>query len=209
MAWEHDYFRLFISHTSAFHEFASAIAKILHDRYGIDGFVAHADIEPSADWQNEIEASLKSMDALLALLTPGFSQSYWCNQEVGWALGRPCLAVSVWAGEDPRGFVGRFQGVPGGDGNVLRIADTVFDVLAKHPTTRVRIGIVTSLRLRHANSWESIRYYIGPQIERLTQMTPEILDNLEAAFHESHHVQESYYLSDVRALLAKNGRQLG
>src|SRR5207244_1128557 len=102
VAWQSDYFRLFISHVSASHMLASQVAVILRDRCGIDAFVAHADIEPSADWQNEIEAAPNSMDALLALLMPGFSTSLWCNQEVGWALGRGCLAISVRIGEDPR-----------------------------------------------------------------------------------------------------------
>lgn len=208
MAWEPDYFRLFISHVSASHALASQIATMLRDGFGIHAFVAHADIEPTADWQNEIEAALKSMDAMLALLTPGFSASLWCNQEVGWALGRGCLAISLRAGEDPRGFVGRFQGVPAGDGNVVMIADHIFDVLVKHPATAVRVGVITSLRLRRASSWESIRYDIGPQLARLTQITPEILNNLEAAFPENGYVRTSHYIGHVRTLLVNNGRQV-
>src|SRR4051794_31447727 len=111
MAWKEDYFRLFISHVSPLHERAADIAAFLDKRYNVHGFVAHKDIEPTTQWQNEIEAALNTADALVALLSPGFSASFWCNQEVGWALGRSCLPISVRLGEDPRGFVGKFQAV--------------------------------------------------------------------------------------------------
>jgi hypothetical protein len=148
------------------------------------------------------------MDALLALLTPGFTASIWCNQEVGWALGRECVALSLKLGEDPRGFVGRFQAIPGGDGNTMQIADRVFGALANHDCTAVRIGVSTSLWLRRADSWETIRYRIAPLTTRLTQITPEILDNLEAAFRETHYVRTSHYLGHVRTLLAQHGRHV-
>jgi hypothetical protein len=208
MAWESGYFRLFISHVSAYHVEASQIATWLRDKFGIHGFVAHVDINPSADWQNEIENSLRTMDALVALLTPGFSASLWCNQEVGWALGQQTLAVSVRLGEDPRGFAGRFQAIPGGDGNPFGTADRVFSTLAANPATAARVGVAVSAYLRRADSWEQIKDYIAPALNRVTQFTPEALDNLQAAFHERDHVRTSWHMGNVRSLLANNGRQV-
>lgn len=207
MAWEADHFRLFISHVSESHVDASALANILRGCYGVDGFVAHADIEPSADWQTEIEASFQTMDALLAYLTPGFAASLWCNQEVGWALGRGSLALSVRLGEDPRGFAGRFQAVAGRDGRPVGIAERVFNALAANKATAARVGVTTSLFLRRANTWEQIRDFIAPALGRVTVFTDEALDNLEAAFQERAHVRTSHYLSDIRARLAASGRQ--
>ena len=208
MAWEPGYFQLFISHVSAYHAEASQVATWLRDRFGIHGFVAHADINPSADWQNEIENSLRTMDALVALLTPGFSASLWCNQEVGWALGQQSLAVSVRLGEDPRGFVGRFQAIPGGDRNPFGVADRVFATLAANAATAARVGVAVSMYLRRADSWEQVKDYIAPALSRVTQFTPEALDNLEAAFNERYHVRTSRYLADIRTLLSNNGRQV-
>jgi hypothetical protein len=208
MAWKADHFRLFISHVSASHVAASDLATMLRDCYGVHGFVAHADIEPSTDWQNEIETSLGTMDALLAYLTPGFAASLWCNQEVGWALGRGSLALSVRLGEDPRGFAGRFQAVPGGDGTPVGVTERVFNALAANEATAARIGVTTSLFLRRACSWEQVRDYIAPALGRVTVFTAEALDNLQAAFHERVHVRTSRYLSTVRTLLADTGRQV-
>lgn len=208
MVWDEDHLRLFISHVSASHVVASQLAATLKERYGIHGFVAHEDIEPLADWQNEIEASLKTMDALLAVLTPGFSASLWCNQEVGWALGRNCPAVSVRLGEDPRGFVGRLQAVPGGDGNPIGVAERVFTTLAANPGTASRVAVTTSLLLRRAGSWEEIYHYIAPALSRVTVFTDEVLDNLQAAFHDRYHVRTSRYLGSIRDRLAASGRQI-
>lgn len=50
--WRKDMFRLFISHLAAHRAFASDLQKALEDR-GISSFVAHNDIEPTLEWQNE------------------------------------------------------------------------------------------------------------------------------------------------------------
>lgn len=208
MAWDPGYFRLFISHVSSYHVEASEVAKWLRDKYGIHGFVAHADINPSAVWQDEIETSLSTMDALLALLSPGFSASLWCNQEVGWALGRHSLAIAVRLGEDPRGFAGKFQAIPGGDGSPFGVAQRVFETLAVNPATAGRVGVAVSMFLRRADSWEQVRHYIVPALRRVTQFTDEALDNLQAAFYEREHVRTSHYLGDIRARLITSGRQI-
>lgn len=106
--FQKDSFRLFISHKDDNKKFANELKKAL-EVFGISSFVAHEDIEPSTEWQNEIEKALFSMDSLLALLSTGFSASVWTNQEVGVAFGRGIFILSVKAGEDPKGFVGKFQ----------------------------------------------------------------------------------------------------
>ncbi|MCX5877461.1 MAG: toll/interleukin-1 receptor domain-containing protein [Deltaproteobacteria bacterium] len=78
--------KVFISHLAKDKEKASKIQHYLL-RKDISGFVAHEDIEPNNDWQNSIEYALKTMDFLVALITPGFFSSIWTNQEIGYALG--------------------------------------------------------------------------------------------------------------------------
>jgi hypothetical protein len=50
--------------------------------------VAHEDIHPTLEWQVEIERALYNMDAFLAIHTPGFKDSFWTQQEIGFAVGR-------------------------------------------------------------------------------------------------------------------------
>jgi len=84
--WQANHFRLFISHLSAFKRTIGALQASLR-QFGIYGFVAHVDIEPTKEWQDEIEAALYSMDAMAVVLMPGFKESNWTDHEVGVAVG--------------------------------------------------------------------------------------------------------------------------
>jgi hypothetical protein len=88
--WEPQHFRLFLCHLASFKKTTAALQSALR-RFGISAFVAHVDIEPTREWQDEIEAGLWSMDALAAILIPGFKESNWTDQEVGIAVGRGVL----------------------------------------------------------------------------------------------------------------------
>ncbi|MHA7833251.1 MAG: hypothetical protein ACX94A_02090 [Algiphilus sp.] len=58
--WLQGYFRLFLSHVSAIKVRATQLQGVLKT-YGISCFVAHEDIEPTRDWQNEIEKALRKL----------------------------------------------------------------------------------------------------------------------------------------------------
>lgn len=84
----------FISHTSANKLRAAKLAEVLA-RYGVAGFVAHDAIEPTREWQTEIEKALATCDALCALVTSDFVESRWCDQEVGFVMARRKLIVPL------------------------------------------------------------------------------------------------------------------
>ncbi len=109
--WGDKTLRLFLSHKSG-HK--ANVAKIKEELsiLGVSCFVAHEDIEPTKEWQDEIERALNSMDIMAALLTKDFHSGSWTDQEVGFAFGRgiPIIAVKL-EGSDPLGFIGKFQAV--------------------------------------------------------------------------------------------------
>lgn len=45
-------------------------------------------------------------------MTNDFVTSRWCDQEVGWALGRGLIVIPVRLTRDPHGFMGGIQAVP-------------------------------------------------------------------------------------------------
>ena len=94
---------LFASHLSTQRSLVGNVGAELR-KYGIVMFVAHSDIEPDAHWHEEIERALSASDAGVAFLTPGFRDSNWCDQEVGWLLGRgiPVLPLK-FEHQDPYG----------------------------------------------------------------------------------------------------------
>lgn len=105
-----DPFKVFLSHKTEVKCQTAKLKKELEE-YGLVCFVAHEDIEPTQEWQNEIENALFSTDALVALLTENFHDSNWTDQEVGIAFGRKIPIISAKIDRDPYGFIGKFQAV--------------------------------------------------------------------------------------------------
>lgn len=106
--WEPGMFRLFVTHLAK-HRALAAYLKNRVGVYGIDAFVAHDDIEPTKKWQQVIESALVSCDALLAILHVGFKESNWCDQEVGYVLGRNVPVIPLSYDLQPYGFLGVVQ----------------------------------------------------------------------------------------------------
>jgi len=131
--------RLFISHVSK----DKAIAHRLRDAlraYSIAGFVAHDDIEPTTAWEREIERGLGTMDAMVAVLTAGFAKSHWCQQELGFALGRGTKVISFKWGEDPVGFLSKDQALPRRNRTAEQIAAEIDRLLKKDERTANRLA---------------------------------------------------------------------
>jgi hypothetical protein len=106
--WGEGGYRVFLSHKANVKSKATALKEAL-SLFGITAFVAHKDVKPTKKWQDEIENALFSMDALVALMTKDFHESYWTDQEIGVAFGREIPIISIKLGQDPYGFIGKFQ----------------------------------------------------------------------------------------------------
>jgi len=106
--WGNEGYRVFLSHKNEVKKETAGLKEQLK-LFGISGFVAHEDIHPTKEWQDEIENALFSMDAFVAIMTDGFHDSVWTDQEVGVAFGRGVPIISIKLGKDPYGFIGKFQ----------------------------------------------------------------------------------------------------
>jgi TIR domain len=137
--WREGMFRLFITHLSAYRQFAAELQALLNG-YAISSFVAHNDIEPTREWQNEIETALSTCEGLAALLHPEFHQSNWTDQEIGYAMGRGVPVFAVRFGQDPYGFIGRFQAFNGNSKSSAQIAAELFDGFRKGKQTQKRMS---------------------------------------------------------------------
>ena len=136
--WAPFHFKLFLSHLSSFKKTASLL-QIALKSYGISGFVAHVDIEPTKEWLEEIEAGLSSMDALAAILMPGFKESSWTDQEVGFAVGRGVLIIPIIRGLDPYGFISKYQGLNAEGKLVTDVAESIFKILSASSKTKEKM----------------------------------------------------------------------
>jgi hypothetical protein len=106
--WQGKGFKVFLSHKSSVKLRTGTLKDNLHV-YGFDAFVAHADIKPTAAWQDVIEQALATMDGFVALMTPNFHDSEWTDQEIGYAIARDVPIIAVNLGTAPYGFIGKFQ----------------------------------------------------------------------------------------------------
>lgn len=133
--WKQGFLRVFVSHLAKNRRKMTQL-KLALDGWGASCFIAHEDIEPSREWQTEIEAALATMDAMVAVIEPGFRDSAWTDQEVGHALGRGVEVVPVLIGIDPHGFIAKIQGVPAKDRRPSVVAEDIALALLRRPRHR-------------------------------------------------------------------------
>lgn len=154
--WQPRRIRLFLSHVSSIKPQAAALKDSL-SLSGIDAFVAHADIEPTLLWEKEIEFALLSADALCALITDDFVDSQWCDQEVGFALGRRIPVIPVNCGANPYGFLGKHQAIGATLSRLPRIAPALVEIIAKQEHLKPRFAEATVEAVVSARSFQSAR----------------------------------------------------
>lgn len=132
--WQPSCLRLFLSHVSAYKTAMSSLKNELLV-YGISGFVAHEDIEPTKEFETEMLLALNSANALAAFLTSDFHESKWTDQEVGIALARGLIVIPISLGVDPYGFMAGKQAMRGSFDYIEQLAMDLINILLKHHTT--------------------------------------------------------------------------
>ena len=137
-------FRLFISHISKDAKIALRLKKTL-EPYKISAFVAHEDIVPTREWQDEVERALNHMDALVAVHTEGFSNSHWAQQEIGFALGAGKKVISLKMDEDPAGFISKNQAILRKNRKAEAVSEEIYQTLKAAPHTTDRLATVEAL----------------------------------------------------------------
>jgi len=188
--WGEGSIRVFISHVARYRTLATEIKEGLAD-FAVASFVAHEDIEPTAEWQSEIELALFSMDMLVALLTEGFSESKWTDQEVGIAIGRDVPIVSVSLGVDPYGFIGKYQAIRGTGKNREQVLDGILGILFKRDGLREKsVGafierVADAFDYPHANS-------LARYLPMIDQLSPDQEQALVEAYNTNSQVNEAY-----------------
>ncbi len=200
--WQPQEPRVFISHVSAFKKEAVAFKASMR-MFGISGFVAHEDIEPSKEWQDEIEVALSTMDALLALLTPGFNESNWTDQEVGVAIGRRVPVIAVRLGLDPYGLIGKYQAVQGAGRKISDICDDILTIYLQKPGIGTRITDALVRQLAGSGSWAEAKRNMD-YIERCQHLRPEMIKVIEKAMEENSQVCEAWGVPErIKALISR------
>ena len=99
----------FISYSNKNRKYCSIVKESLHE-IGLDGFLAHENINISREWAEEIFNQLKQTDIFIAILSEDFKESDYCSQEIGMALQRGCMIIPLSIdGTESYGFFNRIQ----------------------------------------------------------------------------------------------------
>ncbi|SCX50290.1 toll/interleukin-1 receptor domain-containing protein [Nitrosospira sp. Nsp1] len=181
--WGDASFRLFLSHKTEVKKETTTVKDGLR-LFGISCFVAHNDIHPTKAWQEEIENALASMDGFVALMTEGFHDSVWTDQEVGYAVARGVPIIPVRLGKDPYGFIGKFQALSSTWPAV--VVDLMKILIKNGQALNAYINA-----LHNCPSWNAgnVLAEILPSIEKLSSSQ---IDALIATYNETSELRGSF-----------------
>ncbi|MGO9047299.1 MAG: toll/interleukin-1 receptor domain-containing protein [Xanthobacteraceae bacterium] len=101
--------RAFLSYQTDDKIIAGDIKKVL-DRLNVETFLAHEDIEVSAEWRLTIIQELMVTDLFIPILSKNYYGSIWCKQESGMAAYRGITIIPLSIdGSIPQGFIAHIQ----------------------------------------------------------------------------------------------------
>lgn len=104
--------KAFISYSSKDKLIGTKVKDMLGD-FGIEGFLAHNDINVSEEWKQRIREELSISDIFIPLLSKNFKDSDWAPQETGIAYFRDILIIPLRLDKTiPFGFINHLQGKP-------------------------------------------------------------------------------------------------
>lgn len=203
--WQPGFFRLFITHVVANKIEAHQLKKVLV-QYQVVAFVAHDDVEPAKEWQAEIDRALRTMDALVAIMSQGFLASRWCDQEVGFAMGRSKLVIPLQSGADPHGFLGKYQALPAAGLEMSTVADKIFRILVKSPSSAQRMADALVDRLASSSTYDGAKRTME-LLARAPRLNTSQVARLFQAIDENSQVGNAFGVPDgIRTLVARAGK---
>lgn len=197
--WQTGYYRMFISHKVENKDTASNLKKAL-EHYGISGFVAHEDIKPTKEWLNTIKCALKTTHSLCAIITPDFIKSQWCDQEVGFALGREMFCIPIRKEADPYGFLGEFQGIQSKGKLVSAVANEIFVALCENKQSGY-INILIDLFL-NSNSVQNALKWIK-LLSSINTLRKEQVQSIHNRYGDNPTIQTDTVLKVANDLFEK------
>jgi len=119
--------RVFLSYSHKDRELAGEIKEYIED-YRLEVFLAHEDIEPSREWQEEIIRSLKACDIFIPIVSENFKESKWCDQESGIAFAEDKYIIPINVSLVPYGFIGKYQALKLGE-SISDSCDKIIEII--------------------------------------------------------------------------------
>ena len=209
--------KVFISYSIKDRKLAKQLKKCLL-AYGLNVFLAHDDIEASAQWSNVILAALKESEVFLPLLTKVFPDSKFTDQETGIALAHGKLIIPLKVDLDPHGFIGAIQAQRLNADDPTLACTKIAKIVGKNPTVQERFfdGLVQMFVdsfsfVEAGRVAEMLLDFDGYTPQHVRQVLLAIIENdqIYQSFKADRHVREfiDLHKSDVDPELVKKARK--
>lgn len=181
--------RVFFSHLAIHRDLVGDVGQVL-DEFGVQAFVAHDDIEPSKQWQAVIESALRDCDAMVVFLHEGFAESAWCDQEVGWVMGRNRPILPLWFDVGPQGFLGKFQAPKVSNRPSRDVGRTIMRWLISLPSLHGRLAPGIARAFAASRSYEFTRT-AAAMLQQMRAIDDDNLDLMVDAAFRNNQVSDA------------------
>lgn len=194
--WKSGCIRLFISHRDKYKSQANELAEMLSN-YGVSCFVAHDSIEPMDQWQQTILKGLETMELMLTFVTDDFHESYWTNQEIGYALARniPVISFKV-ENKDPVGFIAEKQALKGSLDELTASLPKLYDLLAKKLNNQSRMQAALVEAFVSSPDWSETTRRFNRLSKHVTKLTESEVQQIIDAYRENDQLHSAVYLTN-------------
>ena len=187
--------KIFLSYVEdeAGRDAASSLRDELEKRY-IEAIMAPERIPAGEDWAQWIKDFLEESSALVVVGTTGVSASAWCQQEIGWALGRhvPVLWVSYDPAEPPCGFLAFKQVLNAKSSTPARTAKETTNWLIRREKIRPLLADSWIEALGSSNSFNTSER-TARLLARLGTVSPEQWERIKVAGRWNDQVRRAHY----------------
>jgi len=203
MSWPEGHVRLFLSHAGDYRSETAELAALLAE-YGVSAFAAHAHIEATKEWENEIRSALASCVALACLLTNDFHRSEWTDHEVGFAIGLRKLVVPIQLGCVPYGLMARYQGHQAKNASRSDVALAIVKILAVHDVTGLKMASSLVKSFEESESYAIARSRVS-NLELISVWSDDLTRRVEEAVINNSQISGAYGIPQrVRRLLGRH-----
>lgn len=199
--------RAFVSYSSEDNILAGHIKDGL-EKYGLETFLAHEDIDPAEEWQQVILENLESTDVFIPIVTSNFTLSKWTDQESGIAFTKEKVIVPISVdGNNPYGFIGKFQGMKVDSKSPIDCSEIIRAIIRRKPQLETQIIDSLIKSFAASRSWNSAKERASLLLT-FEKMTQEQANEMFRATVQNTEIQGSFGARDVIPTLYKRHHDL-
>lgn len=192
--WQPGQYKLFLSHVSA-HKIEASTLKEKLSNFHISTFVAHEDISPTKEWQDEIELALETMDCLVALVTDDFHASLWTDQELGIGIGKGKLIIPINCGGHPYGFLSKYQWLKSPDFDINKISNDIFNILNKHSLSKKKFAEAIVNKFESSYSFQNAKENMS-LLQKLDYLDNDLITRIKTAHDSNSQINSAFGLTN-------------